>query len=416
MELSVIVIGIGLLIFLAHLFSLMFERFHIPDVLFLFGIGIVLGPVTGVLSAESFGQFGSLFALLTLLIMLFEAGLDMKIRQVLGALWPAMALMVLNLVGSIAIIVPAAYFVFGIPLHLAFLVSILVGGISSGIVIPLAEQLKLGDKTKAILALESNLNNVVTVVLILALLQFSDTQAFRVFPIISETLVGFLGAVVLGGVIALVWSRLLLPIRGIQDSIFTTPAVVLIVYGLAEFVGTNGIMAAFAFGITLGNLEFLKVRPLPLLRHLEAFHLTLQEKNLFSGMVFLLKTYFFVFIGISMNITNIPYLLWGVAVVLAFLVLRDATARLVLRQSLPSFDLEILKRMMPKGLVGAALVSLVANQTVQDLTYPIILFSVVFTSLLIFWVKRKKPTASSLAIPSADRPVPPPPFFTKEVK
>jgi NhaP-type Na+/H+ or K+/H+ antiporter len=295
-----------------------------------------------------------------------------------------------------------------------------VGGISSGIVIPLADQLKLSDKTKAILALESNLNNVFTVVLILALLQFSDTQAFRVFPIIAETILGFIGAVVLGGAIALLWSRLLLPIRGIQNSIFTTPAMVLIVYGLAELVGTNGIMAAFAFGIALGNLEFLRARSIPFLGYLQAFSLTTQEKNLFSGLVFLLKTYFFVYIGISMNITNVPYLLWGLAVVIAFLVLRDATVRLVLRQSLPAFDLEIVKRMIPKGLVGAALVSLVANQTVQDLTYPIILFSIVCTSALIFWAQRKPPRslavlASSTGEPSTSAP-PPPSFATEEEK
>src|SRR4030042_2054551 len=53
------------------------------------------------------------------------------------------------------------------------------------------------------------------------------------------------------------WSILLNKFRTIQNSIFTTPAFVFVVFGIAESMGYSGYIAALAFGITLGNIELL---------------------------------------------------------------------------------------------------------------------------------------------------------------
>ena len=59
------------------------------------------------------------------------------------------------------------------------------------------------------------------------------------------------------------------------------------------------------------------------------------------------------------------------------------------RATLPPFDLAILKRLLPKGLVGLALISLIGNPIVRDITYPIILFSILYTSILIPLVRNR---------------------------
>ena len=65
---------IGLLIFTAHLFSEIFSRKRIPDVLFLIIIGLLIGPVFHWISPESLGNAGSLFSGITLVTILLRAG------------------------------------------------------------------------------------------------------------------------------------------------------------------------------------------------------------------------------------------------------------------------------------------------------------------------------------------------------
>ena len=69
---------IGLLIFTAHLFSEIFSRKRIPDVLFLIIIGLLIGPVFHWVSPESLGNAGSLFSGITLVTILFESGTQLR--------------------------------------------------------------------------------------------------------------------------------------------------------------------------------------------------------------------------------------------------------------------------------------------------------------------------------------------------
>jgi Na+:H+ antiporter len=46
---------VGLLIFLAHLFTGLFSRTKIPDVLLLMLIGLLIGPCLGIVNIENFG-------------------------------------------------------------------------------------------------------------------------------------------------------------------------------------------------------------------------------------------------------------------------------------------------------------------------------------------------------------------------
>ena len=69
----------GLLIFSAHVFSALFSKRRVPDVLFLVGIGIIIGPVLGWVTPDTLGGIGSIFASITLVFILFDSGVDMHI-------------------------------------------------------------------------------------------------------------------------------------------------------------------------------------------------------------------------------------------------------------------------------------------------------------------------------------------------
>ena len=75
-------IFLGLLIFCAHLFNAWFSRGRIPDVLLLMLIGILVGPVSGWVSPEQLEGTGPVFASLTLLFILFDSGIDMRLDTI----------------------------------------------------------------------------------------------------------------------------------------------------------------------------------------------------------------------------------------------------------------------------------------------------------------------------------------------
>jgi hypothetical protein len=50
--------AVGGLVFLAHIFQFAFQRFRVPDTLWLIGIGLVAGPVTHWLQPKDFGHRG----------------------------------------------------------------------------------------------------------------------------------------------------------------------------------------------------------------------------------------------------------------------------------------------------------------------------------------------------------------------
>ena len=64
---TVSILFVGLLIFLGHMFSALFEKTRIPDVLPLVGLGLLVGPFLGWVSAESFGAVGEVFTTVSLI-------------------------------------------------------------------------------------------------------------------------------------------------------------------------------------------------------------------------------------------------------------------------------------------------------------------------------------------------------------
>ncbi|SVD62320.1 uncharacterized protein METZ01_LOCUS415174, partial [marine metagenome] len=67
------VLSVGLLVFVAHFFTALFERTKVPDVLPLILIGIVIGPtVFNFVDESNFGNLGSILSAIALALMLFE--------------------------------------------------------------------------------------------------------------------------------------------------------------------------------------------------------------------------------------------------------------------------------------------------------------------------------------------------------
>lgn len=391
---AVIILSIGLLIFLAHLFSALFEKTKIPDVLPLVFLGLVLGPLLGIIRPEAFGRVGDVFTTVALVFILFQSGLHLNFSVLRESMMPGLRLTTINFIFTSAAVALLAKFLSGLTFMEGLMLGAILGGTSSAVVIPMVGRLPLDPRTRTTLILESTFSDVLCIVVTLGLLQGLKYDELRPGLMIGQILASFLLAAVIGGAGAVFWSSILDKVRQLENNIFTTVAFIFIIFGVAEFLGYSGAIASLAFGVILGNANGLRL-PLPgKLAFLRPINLNDTEKAVFAEAVFLLKTFFFIYIGLSIRLSDPVLVLGGLGLAAAAFILRIPVAYLSLEKSLPKFDISIASVMVPKGLAAAVLASLPlqaglkAGSTVQDVVYAVVLFSIMASAGLTFMIEK----------------------------
>lgn len=394
-------IFLGLLIFCAHLFNAWFSRGRIPDVLLLMLIGILVGPVSGWVSPEQLEGTGPIFASLTLLFILFDSGIDMRLDTI-RKYWSGVVQVTLSsFVLSMSLVAVLAYFVIGLEMQVAMMFGSMVAGTAAAIVIPMARQMRVSDKTRVMLTLESAISGVLCIVVSLAFIEGLKMGNINIGSTIGRVLASVLMALVIGVVGGIVWSSFMDRIRKLQNSMFLTPAFVFVLYGLTESLGYSGAIAALAFGLVLGNPEYFEMSFLKKLRLRQMTPLEEDEKSFFKEFVFILKTYFFVYVGICIPFTNYTALMYGAIIAAALFVLRFVLVAVVGRKNTLEDRLTV-SMLIPKGLVSAVLasipeqVNLAAGRVivpgatlVKHITYSVIFCSIIICSLLVLLTSKR---------------------------
>ncbi|HRY97872.1 MAG TPA: cation:proton antiporter, partial [Bacteroidales bacterium] len=171
MNLLLSIIFLGLLIFLSHAFNQLFDKTRVPNVLLLLLIGIALGPVAGLVGPDFFGQMGPVFTTLTLIVILFESGADLNLRAVRNAIGSASLLTVVNFLVTMVITTLIGTALLSLDILSAAFVGAIIGGTSSAVVIPMVKQLKIGERSRSVLILESALSDVLCLVVGLSILE-----------------------------------------------------------------------------------------------------------------------------------------------------------------------------------------------------------------------------------------------------
>jgi len=387
---ALVIAFVGALVFGAHLFIALFAKIRVPDVLLLISIGLILGPLTHLVSPADFGRVGPVFTTVTLVLILFESGTDLRLETLQKALPGTLLLAALNFVGTAAVVTLAAWKLAHLGPMRSLLLGTILGGTSPAVVIPMSAQLKMSDKASVMLFLESSISDVLSIILTLGLLDGMHLGGVRWGHIAGSVVAAFLIASLIGILGSLLWSSVLNRTRALQNAMFTTAAFVFLIYGITEMLGYSGAIAALAFGIGLGNELWLSQVVAKKIPFLDPVGLNQNEKSFFSEIVFLLKTFFFVYIGLSIQVQNRWWLNFGLAMTVLIYMLRIPIVRFGVSRTLSQSDASRMAAMAPKGLAAAVLAGIPLQQGVQggDLiqnsTYAVVLFSIVFTSILIF--------------------------------
>ena len=389
------ILVVGFLIFVAHAFTGIFSRTRVPDVLLLTIIGILLGPVFHRVTPENFGAVGPVFAAVTLIILLFEAGLSLDLDVLRGAIRSTLTLTLTNFFLTMFAIAATAYFLLHIELKLTLMLGAILGSTSPAVIVPLTKRLNIQESSKTVLFLESAVSDVLSIVVAIGIMDSFRIGKVRLGEMVGQVIATLVLAGLAGAASAFLWSVLLRRIRALENSIFTTPAFVFVLYGVVELLGFSGYVAAAVFGAVLGNIETFHGM-MWMRRYLpsEAITLNETERVFLAEVVFLLKTFFFVYVGVSIKFTDRRIVYAALALTALIFFIRIPAAWIGLERTAPVHDASLVAIMSPKGLAAVVLASIPLEQhlphgdVIQAMTYCVVFLSIVFTSVLSFLIER----------------------------
>ena len=386
---AITILIIGLLVFFAHFLSLLFRKTSIPDVLVLMLVGILIGPVFGIVTPDDFGRIGSLIATIALVVILFEGGTALDLDVLGKSLGTTGLLSIACFVLSALIVALIGMLVLGLALLPAAMLGVTLGGSTSAVVIPMVTALHLSEKPTTVLVLESALTDVLCIVGVFALLQIHTQGGVEPGKLVGGILASLIFAAVIGVFGGIGWLLVLGKVRDFPNTISSTLAYVFIVYGLTEMLGFSGAIASLALGISLTNFEKFGLYRIP---NVDQNLVPLNETDLmfYREAVFLLKTYFFVYLGVSIYFGEAHLAIAAIAMVLMMYAMRLGLVRLIFQDDSYSLrDTAITSMMAPKGLAAAVLATLplakgvIGGEVIRDVAFMAVLVSITFTAMLV---------------------------------
>lgn len=315
----------GLIIVAGYLAGKLFEKTHVPDVLLLIALGMVLGPLTGLVRTSLLGQAMPFAAALALVIIMLAAGQRFNLMRVASILPSNSVFSFFAYFLSSALITLVAHFVFGWDLlHAAFL-AFVVSDTCPTIVGALVSRLRSSEATRISLSLEASISGALSGVCAILVLRFLSAQSLDASTALHTLASAFAIAAVAGVVAALLWHRVLQRLDEKNFEYILTLAAAVFLYSGVEFAGGNGAISVLALGVVLGNYGelariFSGAKPLK----------EREEYAFEDEVVFFVRTFFFVYIGIMFNF-GVPFatLLLSLAALACILAARVVSMRLL---------------------------------------------------------------------------------------
>ena len=315
-----ILIVLPLLIIFSYLFDIISRKTKFPAVILLMFTGIIIRTGTTLYGFTEFGFLENLIPVLGtvgLILIVLEGALELDIKRnklpvILKGFFAAGIILVLNVLGVYLLF----YHFLGIGHQAAVIFAIPLSIISSAVAIP--SSASLFERDKEFVVYESTFSDILGIMFFnYAIRQFETNQTM----ISMESIVGLglqiIGVIVVSLFITYCLFQLLQKIEH-HVKFFLILALLVLVYALGKFFHLPALVTIFIFGLFLSNVktllpDFMK-RNLDLeetKKGLHEFHILTAEST------FLVKTFFFLFFGFSINLsefTTIDPFLYGLLI------------------------------------------------------------------------------------------------------
>lgn len=370
-------VAFGVIILIAFLGHVIFQRTKMPDVILLILLGVLLGPLLPVvnpnwdpiLNPEIFNQLLPLLGAVAIIIILFDGGLKLNIRDLFVGVAPATFLTLLGFTASM-LMAAGILWQFGIikDIKVALIFGAIVGGTSSVVVMPIIEKMTISRRARTIVGLESALTDVFVVVVAVSLSAGVAAEQIEAQTFAQTIAANFAIGIALGIGIGFVWVRYLRMFTRRSYEYMLTLSLLFMTYAVTEFLGGSGAISVLAFGLVLGNSkkrdrlegeELKKAKEQHDKRHKWVPVFTIDLVNLHNEIVFFIRAFFFVALGVILDLTIFtdPLFILLSLVVLGGLVAARLWAMTLVfwRSDLDRRDKNAIGFLMPRGLAAAAL-------------------------------------------------------------
>ncbi|MFQ6063790.1 MAG: cation:proton antiporter, partial [Methanosarcinales archaeon] len=381
----------GGIITIGFLGNLLFRKTGFPDILFLLLIGIILGPLLQVFPRETLLPIIPYLTTLALMIILFDSGLNMNLYKVLSRSLRSTILAILYISFVTIGISLVAHFLLGLGWLESLMLSPMLAGTSSIVIIPLVSKLKMNGQIGVTLSLESTITDVLNVILLLTILEVFFTGYLNLQDTLSSIAAEFAVGIVFGFIVGVVWIKVLFSIRREEYTYILTLAMLLFSYTVAQMLGGNGALAALIFGLVLGNdkdiIRILRMRiSASSLNRVKSF-----LKRFHREISFLIRAIFFVFLGLIYDITGIPIvtgIIYGITFTAIDLILRHVAVYIATLHSSMSSYRNLMTFMCGQGLANATLSIIVYQKLVEAgityaFIYPVIVVNVIIMTNIV---------------------------------
>ncbi|MEM3596910.1 MAG: cation:proton antiporter [Candidatus Bathyarchaeia archaeon] len=359
----------GAIIVIGFLGNYVFERTGFPDMLILIILGILLGPITNVVNAGSIMGLAPYLAALALVFILFDGGMAMNIYRVFSESPRAVVLAVAGFTFSVfAITLVLIVARPDIPLLYCVLFGTMFGGSSSIIVFSMASKIGLNEKCSTVLSLESAITDIFCIVFSLVVIEIILKGTVDLMSVSQSIASRFSTGIVLGFVFGLIWLTILRKVAIASYAYMLTLAVVLLAYAFTEFLGGSGALCSLLFGIVLGNEK--EIYRILKMERTQSVVVDAGLKKFESEIAFLLRTFFFVYIGLIVTISDFTTIIIGIILSLALLLTRFGAVTIATKGSSElACERPIMSVLLTRGLAAAVLATL-PMQYADTTSYP----------------------------------------------
>ena len=346
-----------LLIIFSYLFDAFSRKTKFPSVILLMATGIIFRFFISFSGYDDFAFLDNLIPVLGtvgLILIVLEGAIELEINR------KKMPLILKGFLAALVILIANIFAlqwvfenIFGIQNTIAVLFAIPLSIISSAVAIPSAASLI--DKEREFIIYESTFSDILGIMIFnYAIRQFESEQVLiGAEPLISLVL-QILGVIMISLLITYVLFRLMQQIDH-NVKFFLILALLILVYAFGKLLHLPALLTIFIFGIFISNVKSLLPRFLRNYLDLDATRKEIQEFHILtSESTFLVRTFFFLFFGFSIQLSNfksiIPFF-YGLIIFLIMFLIRYMYITFTSLKIKPS----PLVYMSPRGLISILL-------------------------------------------------------------
>ncbi len=322
MENYYFILGLSLLVIFSHFFDVLSKKIKVPSVLLLLGTGILMTKIFNIydIHLPDLTNIVNILGLIGLLLIVLEASLDLKItKRKLPLIYKAFGTALLILLGTSFSI---AYLIYGMGLthnfYVAYINALPLSVVSSAIVIPSVHF--LDENKKEFLIYEATFSDILGIIAFDIVLMIPESQGNLIGKVGGKIFITVIASIVIGYLLIFLFQKIKAKIKfflflSILTSLFIT----------GKIFHLSSLILILFFGLMLENFDIFFRGKLKKVYNKEIIESVREQFKLITfEMAFLIRTFFFILFGMTINISGIlyqnVYIIGGFILALTFLI------------------------------------------------------------------------------------------------